>query len=61
MKALHHWEAAFSENYFWTMIRYGDYKMVYYAGKPYEGLYNLEENLQEQENLWDTLAGSATF
>lgn len=55
----YHREAAFSESFFGKMIRYGMYKMVYYAGKPYGELYNLEEDPFEQENLWDKLEGSA--
>ncbi len=53
-----HRDAAFSENYFGRMIRYGTYKMVYYPGKPYGELYNLEEDPNEQNNLWDRLDGS---
>ena len=54
-----HRDAAFSENYFGRMIRYGSYKMVYYPGKPYGELYNLEDDPDEQENLWDRLEGSS--
>jgi choline-sulfatase len=54
-----HREAAFSENYFGRMVRYRDYKMVYYPGKPYGEIYNLAEDPQEQDNLWDALEGSA--
>ena len=51
-------EAAFSENYFGRMVRHDRYKMVYYPGKPYGELYDLEEDPQEQNNLWDLLEGS---
>ncbi len=53
-----HREAAFSENYFGRMVRHGSYKMVYYPGKPYGEIYNLEEDPDEQDNLWDRLEGS---
>ncbi|RKX70806.1 MAG: hypothetical protein DRP60_15420 [Spirochaetes bacterium] len=53
-----HKDAAFSENYFGRMIRFGSYKMVYYPGKPYGELYNLGEDPDEQDNLWDRLEGS---
>lgn len=55
-----HREAAFSENYFGKMVRWRDYKMVYYPGKPYGELYNLAEDPLEQDNLWDRMEGSAT-
>ena len=54
-----HREAAFSENYFGKMVRYEQYKMVYYPGKPYGELYNLEEDPNEQDNLWDKLENSS--
>ncbi len=54
-----HREAVFSENYFGRMVRCGDYKMVYYPGKPYGEIYNLAEDPNEQENLWDALDGSS--
>jgi choline-sulfatase len=57
-KGYSHHEAAFSENYFGRMVRYAEYKMVYYPGKPYGELYNLEEDPDEQINLWDKLDGS---
>ncbi len=53
-----HREAAFSENYFGRMVRYGYFKMVYYPGKPYGELYDLEEDPDEQDNLWEKLRGS---
>jgi arylsulfatase len=53
-----HREAAFSENYFGRMVRYQEYKMVYYPGKSYGELYNLEEDPAEQVNLWDKLQDS---
>lgn len=55
----YHREAAFSENYFGKMVRHENYKMVYYAGKTYGELYNLEEDPLEQNNLWDKLDRSA--
>ncbi len=55
-----HREAAFSENYFGRMVRHGDHKMVYYPGRPYGELYNLAEDPDEQDNLWDALEGSPT-
>jgi arylsulfatase A-like enzyme len=54
-----HRRAAFSENYFGRMVRYREFKMVYYPGKPYGELYNLQEDPDEQRNLWDALEGSA--
>jgi len=48
-----HRETAISENYFGTMIRWERYKMVYYAGKTYGELYNLEEDPNEFNNLWE--------
>jgi arylsulfatase len=51
-------EAAFSGNYFGRMVRHGPHKMVYYPGRPYGELYDLEEDPLEQENLWDRLEGS---
>ncbi|MBN1558400.1 MAG: sulfatase-like hydrolase/transferase [Lentisphaerae bacterium] len=53
-----HRDAAFSENYFGCMIRRGDYKMVYYYGRPYGELYNLAEDPDEQNNVWDDLRDS---
>jgi len=50
-------EAAFSGNYFGRMIRHDRYKMVYYPGKPYGELYDLQEDPREQENLWDAMEG----
>ena len=58
-KSAHHREAAFSENYFGRMVRYQDYKMVYYPGKPYGELYDLAAAPAEQNNLWDQLEGSS--
>lgn len=51
-------EAAFSENYFGRMVRYQNFKMVYYPGKPYGELYDLAADSLERENLWDQLEGS---
>ncbi len=51
-------EAVFSENWFGRMVRWNDYKMVFYPGKPYGELYHLGEDPQEQENLWDRMEGS---
>jgi len=51
-------EAVFSENYFGRMVRWHEWKYVYYPGKPYGELYNLEEDPQEQHNLWDSMEGS---
>ncbi|NLC69504.1 MAG: sulfatase-like hydrolase/transferase [Clostridiaceae bacterium] len=53
-----HREAVFSENYFGRMVRYGEYKMVYYTGKTYGELYNLHKDPCEQNNLWNKLEGS---
>jgi len=53
-----HREAAFSENHFGRMVRYGQFKMVYYPGKPYGELYDLAEDPDERRNLWDKLDGS---
>jgi arylsulfatase A-like enzyme len=58
LKGYTHREAAFSENYFGRMVRYDQYKMIYYPGKPYGELYDLEEDPDEQRNLWDELEGS---
>ena len=55
----HFREAAFSENYFGRMVRAGNFKMVYYPGKSYGELYDLESDPDEQQNLWDDLEGSA--
>ena len=41
------------------MIRYKEYKMDYYLGKPYGELYNLAEDPLEQKNLWKKLEGSS--
>jgi arylsulfatase len=51
-----HREAVFSENYFGRMVREGDHKLVYYPGKPYGELYNLADDPDEQDNLWDSAA-----
>jgi choline-sulfatase len=48
-----HRPAVFSENYFGKMIRTGPWKMVRYIGKDYGELYNLNEDPDEQNNLWD--------
>lgn len=48
-----HRPMAFSENYFGTMVRFDDYKMVFYTGKPYGEFYNLKEDPDEFINLWD--------
>jgi choline-sulfatase len=53
-----HREAAFSENYFGTMVRQENWKMVYYPGKPYGELYDLASDAQEQDNLWEKLDDS---
>ena len=53
-----HREAAFSENYFGKMVRYDRFKMVYYPGKTYGELYDLGEDPEEQDNLWEELEGS---
>lgn len=53
-----HREAAFSENYFGRMIRYEEWKMVYYTGKPYGEMYNLNDDPLEQNNLWDSMKNS---
>ncbi len=53
-----HREAAFSENYFGRLVRHENYKMVYYPGKTYGELYDLDEDPGEQDNLWDKLEGS---
>jgi len=53
-----HREAVFSENWFGRMIRHGDYKMVYYPGKPYGELYNLAEDPLERKNLWEKMENS---
>ena len=46
-------DAVFSENYFGKMIRMDNWKMVYYIGKDYGELYNLQKDTEEQDNLWD--------
>lgn len=51
-------EAVFSENYFGRMVRWEEWKMVYYPGKPYGEIYNLAEDPEEQNNLWESLEGS---
>jgi len=48
-----HKKAAFSENFFGRMIRFREFKMIYYVGKPYGELYNLDKDPDEQNNLWD--------
>lgn len=52
-------EAVFSENYFGRMVRWKEWKMVYYPGKPYGEIYNLDEDIEEQVNLWDKMEGSS--
>ncbi len=51
-------EAVFSENYFGRMVRWEEWKMVYYPGKPYGEIYNLAEDPDEQNNLWEKMNGS---
>ncbi len=51
-------EAVFSENYFGKMVRWEDWKMVYYPGKPYGEIYNLSDDPDEQNNLWKKMQGS---
>lgn len=51
-------EAVFSENYFGRMVRWQEWKFVYYPGKPYGELYNLVSDPEEQLNLWDKMEGS---
>jgi arylsulfatase A-like enzyme len=53
-------QAAFAENYFGRMVRHREWKMVYYPSKPYGEIYNLDEDPNEQDNLWDSLEGSRT-
>lgn len=53
-------QAAFAENYFGRMVRHREWKMVYYPCKPYGEIYNLDEDPNEQDNLWDSLEGSRT-
>ncbi|MCL5743902.1 MAG: sulfatase-like hydrolase/transferase [Acidobacteria bacterium] len=53
-----HREAVFSENHFGRMVRHGQYKMVYYPGRPYGELYDLAEDPDESRNLWSKLEGS---
>lgn len=55
-----HRQAAFSENYFGRMVRTGPWKMVYYPGKDIGELYNLDEDPDEQINLWDEMKDSNT-
>ncbi len=47
-----HREAAFAENYFGRMVRTGPWKMVYYPGSDEGEIYNLENDPDEQDNLW---------
>jgi arylsulfatase A-like enzyme len=54
-----HRHAAFSENYFGKMVRHEQYKMVYYSGKSYGELYDLETDPFERHNLWKALEDSA--
>jgi len=54
----HHHKAVFSENWFGCMIRYQNYKLTYYPGKPYGELYDLAEEPLEQYNIWKKLDGS---
>ena len=51
-------EAVFSENYFGRMVRWKEWKLVYYPGKPYGELYNLADDPDEQENLYGDMEGS---
>ncbi len=51
-------EAVFSENYFGRMVRWDSWKMVYYPGKPYGEIYNLDDDPEEQVNLWDVMEGA---
>jgi choline-sulfatase len=59
-KGYHHSDAVFSENYFGKMIRTGPWKLVYYIGKDYGELYNLDDDPLEQDNLWDKKAYADT-
>ena len=54
-------EAVFSENYFGRMIRWREWKLVYYPGKPYGELYNLAEDPDEQSNLYEKMTDSAVM
>lgn len=51
----HHSKAVFSENWYGRMVKYQNYKMVYYLGKPYDELYDLTKDPTEQCNLWEKL------
>ena len=50
-----HRKAAFSENYYGKMIRFENWKMVYYPGRQTGELYDLQDDPAEQNNLWDEL------
>lgn len=54
----YHREAVFAENWYGRMVKYQNYKMVYYLGKPYGELYDLAQDPMEQDNLWEKLDGS---
>lgn len=47
-----HRDAVFSANYFGRMVRSGPHKLVHYPGRPYGELYDLENDPDEQANLW---------
>ena len=49
-----HREAAFSETHFGKMVRWRNYKLVYYNGKPYGELYDLATDPDELVNLWES-------
>lgn len=51
-------EAVFSENYYGRMVRWQNWKFIYYPGKPYGELYDLSNDPVEQINLWDKMDGS---
>ena len=44
---------AFSEYFYQKMIRTPEWKLIYYAGKPYGELFNLAQDAGEFENLYD--------
>jgi arylsulfatase A-like enzyme len=54
-KSYLHSKAIFSENWYGRMVKYQNYKMIYYLEKPYGEFYDLAKDPIEQYNLWEKL------